>query len=66
MLTYQQREHWQTLACRGKRRYTSADEATDALFGSEATYGETFAVYPCRWCWGFHIGHNHQRKPGRR
>lgn len=56
------KRHARAKACGIKKRYTTVEDARNALFlvrHTQATFHGAFDVYHCRWCHGFHFGHRH-------
>lgn len=51
------KRHVRRVACGSKKRYASQEEAGRHAGAARYAYGGYFAVYRCRWCGGFHIGH---------
>ncbi|MDQ3956043.1 MAG: hypothetical protein M3285_10910 [Actinomycetota bacterium] len=52
--------------CDRKRRYASAREAEETARHRREESGELdLGVYPCRFCGGWHIGHEQPKRPGR-
>lgn len=41
--------------CARKRRYNTEHEALRALHDSQRHYGKAMHIYPCRFCYGWHV-----------
>ena len=48
-------------SCVGKTRFSSQTEAVKAAITLEKTRGEHVSSYGCRFCNGWHIGHQIQK-----
>lgn len=44
--------------CRGKQKHGSKGKADAAARSYEDRFGGTMAVYPCKFCKGWHVGHS--------
>ena len=56
-LSLDRQEAWRQNMCLSKRRHATIEEATWALRALEQKGEQGLNIYPCPWCWGYHVGH---------